>query len=124
MSNDPLIKQYEAFAYPRPITDMAQYFKAGGRDYSDPASMRRKLWPRRVEPDRLNILVAGCGANQAALLAYCNPKCRVTGIDLSDIALHNQESLKRRHALTNLTLQKRAVEAVETLSGDKFDLIL
>ena len=70
IENEPVAAQYESWMYPQPILDMAEavatykYF-----DLSDPALFRRKLWPKKVEPDGLDILIAGCGANQAAYYA-------------------------------------------------------
>lgn len=123
MASDPLIEQYEAWVYPRPIEDLAAYANAGGRDYSDPSRMLRKLWPRRIEPQQLDILVAGCGANQAAILAHANPMHRIVGIDLSDQALAHHHELQKRHRLDNLQLQRLAVEDAASL-GRRFDLIV
>ncbi len=120
---DPLIEQYETWAYPRPIEDLDAYAAAGGHDYSDPARLRRKIWPRAVEPAQLNILVAGCGANQAAILAHANPKAQVIGIDLSRAAVGHHERLKARHHLDNLQVKHLAVEDAATL-GRRFDLVV
>jgi SAM-dependent methyltransferase len=123
MRPDPLIAQYEAWMYPMPIEDLAAYAAAGGRDFSDPSRLRRKLWPRRIEPQQLEILVAGCGANQAAILAHANPQHRVVGIDLSEQAIANHERLQERHQLHNLQLQRLAVEDAASL-GRRFDYIV
>ncbi len=73
MLGDPLIAQYEQWVYPEPIADLDAYVAAGGRDYSDPSRLRWKIWPRAAVPAGLRILVAGCGANQAAILAKAKP---------------------------------------------------
>ena len=123
MLPDPLIAQYEDWIYPQPIPDLDSYAAKGGHDLSDPSRMRRKLWPRAVEPSTLNILVAGCGANQAAIIAHANPQHRVVGIDLSAQALAHHERLKKRHGLSNLELQQIAVENASEL-GQQFDYIV
>ena len=123
MHADPLIAQYEQWAYPKPITDLAAYVAAGGRDFSDPSRLRRKIWPRPIEPAKLKILVAGCGANQAAILAQANPSAQVFGIDLSAEAIANHERLQAVHQLHNLQLQRLAVEEVAN-TGRQFDYIV
>jgi hypothetical protein len=55
--------QYQAWVYPAPVRDMAEAIAGGYWDLSDPSLFRRKLWPRKTEPDDLEILVAGCGAS-------------------------------------------------------------
>jgi SAM-dependent methyltransferase len=120
---DALIAQYEEWIYPRPIQDLAAYAAAGGHDLSDPTRMRRKLWPRAIEPHTLDILVAGCGANQAAIIAHANPQHRVLGIDLSSQAIAHHKRLKDRHALSNLELKQIAIEDLASL-GQQFDYII
>lgn len=120
---DPLIAQYENWIYPQPISDLDAYAANGGHDMSDPSRMSRKLWPRAIEPAKLNILVAGCGANQAAIIAHANPQHRVVGIDLSAQALAHHERLKKRHGLFNLILKPLAVEEVSVL-GQQFDYVV
>ncbi len=123
---DPLIQQYNAYAYPAPILDLDAYVRNGGRDLSDPATMRRKFWPKPVEPDALKILVAGCGTNQAAILAHCNPHCFVTGVDASLAAVENHRQLKAKHQLSNLYVSHSTLGDLDTIAAmqGKFDLII
>jgi SAM-dependent methyltransferase len=120
---DALIDQYEHWIYPKPIPDLDAYRAAGGHDMSDPTRMRRKIWPTPIEPASLDILVAGCGANQAAILAHANPQHRVMGIDLSAQAIAHHQHLKQQHQLRNLELETLAVEDVSNL-GRQFDYIV
>jgi hypothetical protein len=39
------------------------------------------FWPDRDYRPHLDILIAGCGTNQAAVFAYTNPGATVTAID-------------------------------------------
>ena len=66
--DDLVARQYKDWVYPQPIPDLSEFAKQYF-DLSDPSLFRRKLWPRKIEPENLTILVAGCGANQAALYA-------------------------------------------------------
>lgn len=120
---DVLVEQYENWVYPTPISNLDTYRAAGGHDLSDPSRMLRKIWPAPVEPACLNILVAGCGANQAAIIAHANPQHRVLGIDLSAEAIAHHQYLKRQHKLLNLELMTLAAEHVAGL-GRQFDYIV
>jgi SAM-dependent methyltransferase len=115
--------QYERWVYPFPAQDLDEEEKEGTFDLSDPSRFRRKLWPRPVEPENLKILVAGCGTMQAARLAYRNPGCTVTGVDISQSSLDHQHYLKEKHALGNLRLACLSILDIETL-GEQFDLIV
>jgi SAM-dependent methyltransferase len=124
IENDPVAAQYESWVYPKPILDMAEavirrkYF-----DVSDPAIARRKYWPKKVEPDELDILIAGCGSNQAAYYAFTNPESRVVGIDVSGASLAHEQYLKEKHNLHNLELHHLNLEQTASL-GQTFDLIV
>ena len=121
--SDIVARQYEAWVYPKPEPDLAATVKAGNFDYSDPSLFRRKLWPRNVEPKDLEILIAGCGTNQAAMYAYRNPGCHVVGIDVSEASLGHQKFLKQKHNLCNLDLYLMSLGDVAELSAD-YDLIV
>lgn len=124
MDHDPVAAQYESWVYPEPVADMVdavvnhRYF-----DMGDPAFVRRKYWPKKVEPDELTMLIAGCGANQAAYYALQNPESRIVGIDISAASLAHEAYLKQKHDLRNLELRQLPLEEAASL-GQKFDLIV
>jgi SAM-dependent methyltransferase len=97
--------------------------KDGYFDLSDPALFRRKLWPKKVEPEGLDILIAGCGSNQAAYFAFANPESRVIGIDISETSLEHEKHLKQKHHLRNLELYRLNLEQPALLDRT-FDLIV
>ena len=115
--------QYQSWVYPAPVQDMAEAVAGGYWDRSDPSLFRRKLWPRKTEPDDLEILVAGCGTNQAACYAFNNRHCRVVGLDLSDASLGHEAYLKQKHGLNNLDLFRMGLDDAASL-GRTFDLIV
>ena len=116
--------QYRAWVYPQPVSDMAQAVAKGEYwDLTDPSLFRRKLWPRRIEPDDLTILIAGCGTNQAACYAVTNPHCKVVGVDLSEASLGHEAYLKHKHGLENLELFRMSLGDVGSLRRT-FDLIV
>ena len=71
----------------------------------------------------MDILVAGCGTNQAAVLAYTNPEAKVLAIDVSQPSLDHHAYLKDRYAMKNLELRRLAIEDVAELNRD-FDLVI
>ncbi|MFM8986029.1 MAG: hypothetical protein ACKONH_08235, partial [Planctomycetia bacterium] len=80
MAADPLADvvsgQYRKWAYPEPIVDLPGWL-GGNWQWFDPSHAHRMFWPDRGYPADLQILVAGCGANQAAVVAHTIPGARV-----------------------------------------------
>jgi SAM-dependent methyltransferase len=122
MKNDVVQTQYEKWVYPEPVHDIAA---VDLRDAFDPSLEKTHLafWPGRTDWQNAHILVAGCGAHQAALVAYYNRGCHVTGIDVSSASLGHEERLKRKHGLSNLELAQMELEGASAL-GQEFDLII
>jgi SAM-dependent methyltransferase len=115
-------RQYKNWVYPLPIPDLSEFLKEQF-DLSDPSLFRRKLWPRKIEPENLSILIAGCGANQAAHYAFTNRNSEVLGIDVSDNSLGHEAHLKQKHQLDNLELLQMSLGEIGSL-GRTFDLIV
>ncbi len=116
---DAVRAQYERWVYPQPIDDIST---SPIRDLSDPVFMGRAYWPDRPPREDLKILVAGCGPNVAARLAYHHPKSEVVGIDISEASLAHEHYLKAKHDLRNLSLHHCRVEDAAGL-GKSFDFI-
>jgi SAM-dependent methyltransferase len=89
-------RQYQRWVYPAPIFDLEEW-SAGSYDWTDPVHAHRVYWPDREYPSGLDILVAGCGANQAACFAFTNPSAKVVGVDVSQPSLDHQQYLKDKH---------------------------
>ncbi|NDJ91721.1 class I SAM-dependent methyltransferase [Mycolicibacter kumamotonensis] len=117
---DVVSRQYERWTYPPPIHDL-QAWSAGNWEWFDPSHAHRVLWPDRDYRPDLDILIAGCGTNQAAVFAYNNPKARVVAVDISQSSLGHQQYLKDKHGLWNLELHQLPIEELSTL-GQDFDL--
>jgi SAM-dependent methyltransferase len=126
MTADPLADvvsgQYQKWVYPEPIVDLPGWL-AGNWQWFDPSHAHRMFWPdREAQPD-LDILVAGCGTNQAAVFAHTNPQARVVAIDVSGPSLDHHRFLKNKYRLTNLELHLLPIEEVGSLGRD-FDLVV
>ena len=117
---DVVSRQYERWRYPRPIEDL-EALPDGQWFWFDPSHFHRMLWPDRDYKPDLDVLIAGCGTNQAAVIAYRNPGAKVVGVDISQPSLDHQQYLKDKHGLWNLELHRLPVEEVSTLGLD-FDL--
>ncbi len=126
MSDDPrsdvVVRQYERWRYPRPIQDLDEWV-ANNWEWFDPSRAHRVLWPDREYKADLDILIAGCGTNQASVFAYNNPDAKVVAVDISQPSLDHQQYLKDKHGLWNLELHLLPIEELPTLGLD-FDLIV
>jgi SAM-dependent methyltransferase len=119
---DVVSSQYERWRYPQPIQELEGW--AGSNwEWFDPVHAHRILWPDREYKPDLDILIAGCGTNQAAIFAYTNPAARVVAVDISQPSLDHQQYLKDKHGLWNLELHRLPIEELPTLELD-FDLIV
>jgi SAM-dependent methyltransferase len=118
-SDDPVRNQYEAFPYPEPLTDLEAPARKGVVQLCDPSAYSVQLWPEGRPRRGLKILVAGCGSNQAAVIAFANRECNVIGIDLSQTSLDHEQNLKNKHSLFNLRLLRMDLGEL----GEMFDLI-
>lgn len=119
---DVISRQYERWKYPEPIQDLDVWLENNWQWY-DPAHAHRMLWPDRGYRADLDILIAGCGTNQAAVFAYTNPDAKVVAIDISQPSLDHQQYLKDKHGLHNLELHLLPIEELPTLGLD-FDLVV
>lgn len=126
MTSDPksdvINRQYERWTYPQPITDIPEWLKNNWQWY-DPSHASPILWPDRPPRSGLDILIAGCGTNQAAVFAYTNPDSTIVGVDISQASLDHQRFLKDKYGLDNLELHQMPIEELPTL-GRQFDLVV
>jgi SAM-dependent methyltransferase len=120
--SDVVSRQYDRWRYPPPIQDLEAYSKTNW-ELLDPFRSHRILWPNREYRPDLDILIAGCGANQAAVFAFTNRDAKVVAVDVSQSALEHQRYLKDKHGLHNLELHLLPIEELATLQRD-FDLIV
>jgi SAM-dependent methyltransferase len=120
--SDVVSRQYERWTYPEPIADLELWVR-DHFEFFDPSLNWRLFWPARSRKPELDILIAGCGTNQAAVFAYNNPASRVVAIDISDASLAHERRLKEQHGLSNLELHRLPIEELGSLGRD-FDFIV
>ena len=119
---DGVTQHYERWPYPAPIVDLDTWC-TGNWEWFDPSHAEPLLWPEGREGGELQILIAGCGTNQAAVFARNNPHASVLGIDVSQTSLAHQQGLKDRYQLNNLNLRQLPIEQAHQLE-QRFDLIV
>ena len=73
--DDAVSRQYERWRYPHPIRDLKTWTVTNW-EWFDPVHAHRVLWPDRDYRPDLDILIAGCGTNQAAVFAFNNPAAK------------------------------------------------
>ncbi len=120
--SDVVSRQYERYRYPHPIEDL-EVWLADNWEWFDPSHAHRVLWPDREYKPDMDILIAGCGTNQASVFAFMNPDANVVAVDISQPSLDHQQYLKDKHGLFNLELHLLPVEELPTLGRD-FDLVV
>jgi SAM-dependent methyltransferase len=120
--DDVVAQQYEKWTYPEPIQNL-ETWAANNWQWFDPSHAHRVLWPDRPPRAVVDILIAGCGTNQAAQIAYNNRAARVVAIDVSQPSLDHEKFLKDKYALKNLELHLLPIEEVPSLN-QSFDLVM
>jgi SAM-dependent methyltransferase len=119
---DVVAHQYEKWTYPDPIQNLETWL-ANNWQWFDPSHAHRILWPDRPYQPDLDILIAGCGTNQASVFAYTNRGAKVVAVDISQPSLDHNRYLKDKYSLKNLELHLLPVEEIPSLDK-KFDLIV
>jgi SAM-dependent methyltransferase len=120
--SDVVSSQYEQWIYPEPILDLPTWLSSHW-EWFDPIHSHRLFWPDRTYWPGIDILIAGCGSNQAAVIAYTNPDAHVVAIDVSKNSLDHQQLLKERYEIKNLELHLLPIEQAKSLNLE-FDLII
>ncbi len=124
MNEDPktdiVSRRYEI--YPEPIEDLEAWTDSNW-EWFDPVHAHSTLWPDRDYKPDLDILVAGCGTNQAAVFAYTNRSANVVAVDISQPSLDHAQYLKDKYALRNLELHRLPIDELSSLKRN-FDLIV
>ena len=119
---DVVARQYERWRYPEPIHDLAAWVE-NNWEWFNPVHAHRVLWPDRAYKPNLDILIAGCGTNQAAVFAITNPAANVVAVDVSQPSLDHHQHLKEKYGLANLELHLLPIEELPKLGLD-FDLVV
>jgi SAM-dependent methyltransferase len=121
---DYLKTHYENYNYPEPVQDIEkELIEKNIVYYDDPTYNWHKIFPEKpFSKDKISILIAGCGTEQAAIIAKLSPQHEVIGIDLSSNSLKHEQKLIDKHKINNLKLI--CGDFREIKFDRKFDLII
>ena len=120
---DPIEKQYVKHPYPLPIHDMAERLKSGThKEASGMDLVWNKLFPEKVYSDQLDVLIAGCGTNQAVYHALKFPSSNYYAIDVSQTSIDHVKKMIKMYDIKNLDVERREIE---DLTDEKaFDYVI
>jgi SAM-dependent methyltransferase len=121
---DYIKSHYENYNYPEPVQDInKELIENNIVYYDDPTYNWHKIFPEKpFSKDKISILIAGCGTEQAAIIAKLSPQHEVIGIDLSSSSLKHQEKLINKHKINNLKLINSDFREIKF--DKKFDIII
>ena len=121
---DYLKSHYENYTYPEPVQDIdKELIENNIVYYDDPTYNWHKIFPEKpFSRNKISILIAGCGTEQAAIIAKLSPQHEVVGVDLSKNSLKHQQKLIDKHKIKNLKLICNDFREVKF--DKKFDLII
>ena len=121
---DYLRSHYENYNYPEPVQDIdKELIENNIVYYDDPTYNWHKIFPEKpFSENKISILIAGCGTEQAAIIAKLSPQHEVIGVDLSSNSLKHQKKLINKHKISNLKLINNDFREVKF--DKKFDLII
>ena len=93
---DGIESQYTQHPYPAPISNMRERIQLGYKQGSSPYFIWSKLFPEKPYRDDLNVLIAGCGTNQAIYHALMFPNSQHYAIDVSDTSLNHVRAMIKK----------------------------
>lgn len=122
-NSDVIAEQYAAHPYPEPIFNMDEQIKKHSyAQGSCPERIWRKLFPEKSYSDSLDVLIAGCGTNQAIYHALKFPNSRHFAIDVSDTSLDHVRAMIKKYNLKNLEVEKSDI--VSLSRSQSFDYVI
>lgn len=120
---DAIAAQYAMHPYPEPIFNMdEQIQKFSYVQGSCPQKIWRKLFPEKSYSAALDVLIAGCGTNQAIYHALKFPESKHFAIDVSDTSLNHVRSMIKKFKLKNLEVEKCEIASLSSLQS--FDYVV
>ena len=119
---DKIEAQYNEHPYPLPIDDMHERIAGGYIQGSCPEFFWQRIFPEKHYKDDLNVLIAGCGTNQAIYHALKFPNSRHYAIDLSEKSLKHVYNMIKKYGIKNLVIEKKGLEDLK--NNNEFDYVV
>ena len=121
--SDVIADQYAVHPYPEPIFNMdEQIDRHNYVQGSCPEKIWRKLFPDKSYNASLDVLIAGCGTNQAIYHALRFPDSRHFAIDVSDTSLNHVRAMIKKYNLKNLEVEKSDIYSLSP--SQSFDYVV
>lgn len=121
-NTDRIERQYTDFPYPAPIEDILGSLERGYRQGSFPDELWPKLFPEKNYREDLNVLIAGCGTNQAIAHALKFPNSQHYAIDVSEKSLEHVANSIKKYDIKNLEFEKKDICELE--GKNEFDYVV
>lgn len=119
---DKIETQYNEYPYPLPIQDIREKIVNGYSQGSCPERLWQRIFPEKKYKDDLNVLIAGCGTNQAIYHALKFPNSRHYAIDLSENSLRHVNNMIKKYGIKNLIIEKKSIS--ELKNNNEFDYVV
>ena len=121
-NRDGIESQYTQHPYPAPISNMRERIQLGYQQGSSPDAIWKKLFPEKSYKDDLNVLIAGCGTNQAIYHALMFPNSQHYAIDVSEESLRHVADMIKAYDIKNLEIEKKDI--VDLTHDNEFDYVI
>ena len=120
---DAIEKQYINHPYPDPIENMdEQINKYNYAQMSGIDLLWRKLYPEKEYDEKLDVLIAGCGTNQAVYHAIKFPESKNYAIDVSQSSIDHIHKMIKKFGIKNLEVEKKDI--IELDNNNEFDYVI
>ena len=117
--NDIVQKYFNLFPFPHPI-NIIDLINKGLREPYDIVDEKKYIFPDDIDKRISNVLVTGCGFNQALYHATRNPNINFTAVDFSNPVKEHIIRYCDEHKVDNLSF---IYDDYISLNNIKFDLI-
>ena len=114
--------QYNHWPYPEPILDLKDKIEEGFFYDLHLNIFERIIFPEGKDYSSKNILIAGCGTNQALYYALSYPEMDIYGIDLSEGSISHNKDMIKKYGIKNLKVEQRDIFDIK--DKDKYDVIV
>ena len=114
--------QYNDWPYPEPIHDLKEKISEGFFYDLHLNRFKKIIFPEGKDYTSIDVLIAGCGTNQALYYALSYPEMNIFGIDLSKESIaHNQKMIKK-YKIKNLKVEQKDI--FDLKEKNKYDVIV
>ena len=120
INKDIIEEQYINHPYPEPIDDLLMHInKSLYVEHAGLDIVWHKLFPEKEYNENIDILIAGCGTNQAPYHALKFPNSNIYAIDVSDTSINHVKKMIEKYNIKNLEIEKKDI--IDLKDDQKFD---